>query len=54
MRMRLAVWIGRFDAPYRLLLHAQGVALTTVLMALAAGAMFIAHRFGADLGGERT
>jgi thiamine transport system permease protein len=52
--MSLAVWIGRFDAPYRLLLHAQGVALTTVLMALAAGAMFIAHRFGADLGGERT
>lgn len=44
--MSLAVWIGRFDAPYRPLMHAQGVALTAILMAVAAGAVVLAHRFG--------
>ncbi len=48
--MTLAVWIGEHDQPFRSLMQAQSVALTAVLMLLAAGAYLLVERFD----GRRT
>lgn len=44
--MGLAVWIARHDQPFQPLAHAQSVALTALLMALAAAAATLAFRAG--------
>lgn len=41
----LAVWIGEHDVPFRAIMHAQSIALTTILMVLAAGAYLAVERF---------
>ncbi len=43
--MGLAVWIGEHDVPFRSILQAQSVALTAILMVLAAAAILAVERF---------
>jgi thiamine transport system permease protein len=42
--MGLSVWISQHDLPFDVLMHAQSLALTTVLMVLVVGAFVVVER----------
>lgn len=47
--MSLTVWISRHDQPFRLLLQAEAVALSGVLLVLAAGAYILVEKAGREV-----